>query len=119
MMQLIYLILYGIFCIWFAQLNADWIEEGKKIKHFWNGLIHLTSASLAFWFFGWEAFISVLIVARLVFDFALNIARDLPLDYVSPNPKSLIDKAEKSLFGKDAFTPKIIYLAILITLICL
>lgn len=116
MLKLLYLIAYGFFCVFLAEDNAKRIEKGQRIKHFWNGLIHVSSAVLGGYFFGWKLGLSVLIVARLVFDTALNLLRGLPLDYVSPKPKSIVDKVEKYLFKLDAFTPKIIYLALLICL---
>jgi hypothetical protein len=42
--------------------------------------------------------------------------RGLPIDYVARNPKSIVDKFEKSIFGMDGILPKIIYLAIIIAL---
>jgi len=113
---MVYLFLYACFCVFFAHVNSEWIKNDRAIKHFWNGLIHVSSAVLGGYFFGWKLGLSVLIVARLVFDTALNLLRGLPLDYVSPKPKSIVDKVEKYLFKLDAFTPKIIYLALLICL---
>ena len=109
-------LLYIIPCIFLAWLNAKWIYEGKKIKHFWNGLIHVTVAGV-FILYHWWHFFTILLIARLYFDIALNFFRGLPLDYVSPAPKSIVDKLEKKIFKNDGITPKILYLALIVILI--
>lgn len=116
MIKIIYFIIYFSFCLMLAEDNATRIEKGKRIKHFWNGFYHLLWASFAYLLFGFKAGVSVLLIGRLAFDTALNIFRDLPIDYVSPDPKSIVDKVEKYLFKSDGYTPKIIYLALLICL---
>ena len=116
MIKLIIYIFYFCFCLVLAEDNATKIQKGIKIKHFFNGLLHFLWASVTYYFFGFKAGVSVLLIGRVTFDTALNIFRDLPIDYVSPNPKSIVDRVEKYLFNSDYFTPKIIYLAILICL---
>lgn len=117
MLVLFFLLLYGGFCVWFAKVNYVWIYEQKKVKHFWNGLVHLTASAIAYYFFGWRAAMAILLIARLVFDVALNLFRGMGIDYVSPKPKSIVDKIEKKLFKQDSITPKIIYLAALLCLV--
>ncbi len=110
---MIYPLLYIPFCILFAWLNAILIKNGKRIYHALNGLLHLGVAVAIGYFTKWQYGLATLFIARLVFDTALNLFRGLPIDYVSSNPKSIVDKIEKKIFGKDGFTPKIIYIVII------
>lgn len=103
---------YALFCVALAKVNADMIEDGKKIKHFWNGLWHVITAIVGTIFWGWLVGIIILCEARVVFDTALNLFRGLPLDYVSIKPASIIDKAEKLIFGMNGILPKLLYLLI-------
>lgn len=114
---MIYLIAYALFCIAFARLNWYWIEvKDYKIKHFWNGLIHLAAAAAGWYFFSWQIGVSILFVARLVFDTALNLFRGKAIDYISPSPKSIVDKIEKKVFNNDGIMPKLTYFAIIVLL---
>lgn len=113
---MIYPLLYIPFCIAFAYWNAILIKKGKRIYHALNGLLHLTVACLIGYFTHWEYGLATLCITRLFFDVALNLFRGLPIDYVSPKPKSIIDIAEKKIFGMDGFTPKVIYLVATIVL---
>lgn len=112
MIAIICQILYCLFCIGLAYIDYKKISQGKRINHFWNGLIHLTAAALCFFFFGWNISVALLLFARVFFDVSLNNFRGLALDYVSPNPKSIVDIWEKKIFGNDGLFPKILYLAI-------
>jgi len=112
-------LLYILPCVFLAMLNAKWIKDGKKIKHFWNGLIHVTVSVIFGWQYHWWHFFTILLIARVSFDWPLNLFRGLPLGYVSPKPKSIMDRAEKAIFGLNGILPKIIYIAAIITiLIC-
>ncbi len=111
---MIYLIAYALFCVAFAWLNSFLIKKGKRIYHALNGLLHITAAVAGWYFWGWQIGLAILFVARLFFDVALNIFRGLPIDYISANPKSIIDKLEKKIFNNDGIMPKLIYLAIII-----
>ena len=108
--------LYIPFCVAFAWLNAKWITDGKQIRHGWNGLLHLAVA-VSIGYFNLRAGIAVLFIARVFFDWSLNLFRGLPLGYVSLNPKSIVDKIEKAIFKLDGITPKIIYLLISVILL--
>jgi hypothetical protein len=110
-------VIYATFCILFAYLNYYLIEKkGKRIYHFWNGLIHIAAAVAGLHFFNWQTGVCILLVARLFFDVSLNLFRRLPIDYVSPKPKSWVDIIEKKIFGNDGIFPKVIYFASLILL---
>lgn len=115
---MIYVVLYALFCIAFAKLNQVLIDKGKRIFHALNGLIHLAAAAAGWYFFGWQVGVGVLIVARLVFDVALNLFRGLKITYTPKNPKSIIDTIEHIVFGTWAgWLPKVLYLIALVALI--
>ncbi len=116
---MIYLIAYALFCIAFAWLNSFLIKKGKRIYHALNGLLHIAAAVAGWHFWGWQIGVAILFVARLFFDVSLNLFRGKAIDYVSPNPKSIVDKVEKKLFRTDGISPKILYLFIIIVLACL
>lgn len=103
---------YCLFCIFLAAVNSDLINSGKRIYHAINGGIHIAAAFAIGYFWWWPLSLALLCNTRLFFDYALNLIRGLPLAYVSPAPKSWTDKAEKKLFGTDAYTPKIILLLV-------
>lgn len=114
---MIYLIAYALFCISFAYLNWYLIEvKDLDIYHGANGGLHIVAAIAGGYYFGWQIGVAVLFVARVVFDVALNLFRGKAIDYVSPSPKSIVDKIEKKLFKQDGVTPKIIYILIVICL---
>lgn len=46
---------------------------------------------------GWSYGVATLFFVRAVFDVSLNKFRNLSAGYISPNPKSIIDKLEKRL----------------------
>ena len=100
---------YILFCIFFAWLNSRWIKNGAGIKHGINGAIHLVAAAAYGYFYHWHYFFLVLLITRLFFDVALNLFRGLPVDYVAMQPRSIVDKVEKKIFGNDGWLPKLIY----------
>lgn len=92
------LLLYGVFCIGFAWLNARWIKQNKHIYHGLNGAAHLTIIIGCGVFLSPLLAFAMLFEARLVFDTALNLFRGYPLGYVPGKPKSIADKVEKVVF---------------------
>ena len=120
---MIWLLLYIIPCIIFAKINTNWTEKvnwakGKKIKHFWNGLLHFTTAVIAWYIFrNWQSPVLILLIARLAFDTAYYLFMGNGIDYVTPTPKSITDKVEQFFFKKDGITPKIIYILFIIILL--
>jgi hypothetical protein len=114
---MIWLLLYAIACIGLAAFNADLIRDGKRIYHFWNGAIHLTAAILIGYFTNWQYGLAVLFIARLFFDVSLNLMRGLSIDYVSPKPKSIVDRVEKWVFKNNGIIPKILYAFIIVILL--
>lgn len=114
---MIYLIAYALFSVAFAWLNSYWIKQNKRIYHGINGAIHLLAAGAGWYLFSWQIGLAILFVARLFFDVSLNLFRGLSIDYVSPNPKSIVDRVEKKLFKLNGIVPKLIYLLVIIMLV--
>jgi hypothetical protein len=108
---------YIVFCLLLAYANQRRISYDLVIYHGINGLLHAI-----FWVVAliitksWFPACVLPFLGRLFFDAGLNVMRHLPLDYVARNPKSWIDKIEKSIFGNDGILPKLIYLIIIIGL---
>jgi hypothetical protein len=107
---------YAVLCVGFALLNAKVIKDDHPVYHgvnFW--CFHVPCAILMdmkldnHWIF-----LAAPLIGRVAFDWPLNLFRGEPVDYVPENPKSLLDRMEKSVFGMDGCTPKIIYLLLLI-----
>lgn len=103
---------YALFCIILAAINDDRIKDGKKIRHFWNGLCHLCVAIPAAIFIHWTVGLVILCNSRVIFDISLNAMRGLPFDYVPLKPKSIVDQIEIKLFGRNGWIPKILYAGI-------
>lgn len=114
--MILYELAYLVFVIWLAINNADRIELGKRIYHGLNGALHLAAAAGAWFVFGWEVAVALLLLVRATFDTALNLARGKAVDYVSQKPKSIVDKIERAVFGNNGILPKLIYVAAAITL---
>lgn len=109
--------LYIIFCLLLAYINKRLIVYDKRVKHGINGLLHAVFWSVVLLITrSWFPACVLPFLGRLFFDASLNIMRGLPIDYVAKNPKSIIDKFEKSVFGYDGILPKVIYLIIIIIL---
>lgn len=122
---MIWLLLYIIPCVVFAKINERWTRKvdwtkGKKIKHFWNGLLHCVAAFIAWYIFrNWQAPLIIFFLARLVFDTAYYLFMGHSLDYTTPTPKSIVDKLEQWVFGRNGIKPKVLYLVAIILLLIL
>lgn len=124
-------LLYILPCVFMALLNAYWIKNGKKIYHFWNGFIHLTVAGIFGWQYHWWHFFTILLIARISFDVSLNLFRGKSIDYISPEVKKytslwvairngkILDYVEYKIFGNNGYTPKIIYIFLIVILLSL
>lgn len=110
-------LLYAVFCVGLAYLNATLIRKGVKISHAYNGAIHITAAVLCWYFLGWKVGVAILLTARLVFDTALNLMRGLPLAYVPLKPASKVDQFEKWISAGHIMAAKIVYLILIICLL--
>ena len=107
---------YLLFVVILAWDNANRIDKDKTIKHWLNGLAHLSMAGILY-FVDWKLSLALLCLVRVTFDISLNLFRGLPINYVSPKPASFIDKIEKQIFGLNGYTPKIVYLIIAVCLL--
>lgn len=107
-------ILYAIICIGLAYWNYKIIEADKKIFHGLNGAIHFFLWMLSTYLSTWQILIAMPFIGRLVFDWALNSFRGLHPSYVPVDPKSIIDKIEKKVFGNDGYAVKEMYLFIIV-----
>ena len=107
---------YLLFVVILAWDNANRIDKDKTIKHWLNGLAHLSMAGILY-FVDWKLSVALLCLVRVTFDISLNLFRGLPINYVSPKPASGIDKIEKQIFGLNGYTPKIVYLIIAVILL--
>ena len=107
---------YLLFVVILAWDNANRIDKDKTIKHWLNGLAHLSMAGILY-LVDWKLSVALLCLVRVTFDISLNLFRGLPINYVSPKPASGIDKIEKQIFGLNGYTPKIIYLIIAVCLL--
>lgn len=107
---------YLIFVVILSWDNAKRIEQDKHIKHWLNGLAHLSMAGILY-FIDWRLSVALLFLVRLTFDISLNLFRGLPINYVSPKPASWIDRIEIKIFGNNGYTPKIVYLIIAVCLL--
>jgi hypothetical protein len=104
-----------------AYLVNTWVDwsKGRKIKHFWNGLIHCAGAVVVWLFSDWHTGLAVFPIARIFFNTSYNYFHNprQPIDYVSITPKSIVDKVEQYFFKKDGITPLILYAAMAVILI--
>ncbi len=114
--MIVFEIIYIAFVILLAVANAITIKEKKYPSHLLNAILHISAAiatAIIWWIPG---FIIILCNTNVVFSISLNLFRGERINYISPDPKSWIDKLEKKLFGNDFYTPKVIYILVSITL---
>lgn len=105
----------------FAFINYYLIEEkDAKIFHGLNGLLHLLWWG-AVWYFtrDWWLVAACPFTGRLLFDTVLNVLRKKGIGYVSPAPKSILDRIEKAVFGNNGILPKVLYAIVVIILVVL
>jgi hypothetical protein len=114
---MIYEASYLLFCIALAYINYRVIAADLRVYHALNGVAHLICWIVCYLLTKniWLV-LTLPFIGRLFFDTMLNLLRGLPVDYVPKNPKSIVDKTEKKVFGNNGILPKLIYLAIIIGL---
>jgi len=119
-----------VFAAFFGIANGKAISVDARIRHGLNGVfvsVFIIFFAIqyymlhGFWYsLGYVAI--HLLIARVVFDTVLNIYRFhrrglfSAINYVSENPKSIIDRIEKRIFGYNGYAPKIIYIIFIISL---
>jgi len=111
-MSILFQIINAIICFCMAYIDKEKMDDGYEPNHAVNGLIHIVFVGLAAFAFNPYIGAAILFESRLVFDSSLSLLRRLGIGYVSPNPKSKIDRLEKWVFGNDGITPKILYIII-------
>lgn len=116
MMPIILQLIYSVWLVAVAYINSGWIKQRFSIRHFFNGLSFLCAAWIMWSNFGWQYAVATLFLTRAVYDAVLNKLRALPLDYVSPSPKSLVDIIEKKIFKSNGWLPKVICLLVAVLL---
>ena len=104
-----------------AHLVNTWVDwsKGRKIKHFWNGIVHCTFAAIVWIFADFKTALAIFPIARIFFNESYNFFH-IPrqsIGYTSLEPKSILDKIEQKLFNKDGITPLIIYAMIIVILL--
>jgi hypothetical protein len=110
-------IAYLLVCVLFAYMNYIQISvHNERVRHGYNGLMHVVTCLYFLLFVSWEMALIMLCIARLFFDVALNLFRKLPFDYVSPEPKSIVDKVEIFVFDGNGRIPKVAYALIILML---
>lgn len=100
---------YTVFCILLAFINYRVIKKGWRVKHAYNGALHLACLFLIWHYYDLKLMLASAFMAKIVFDVTLNLLRKLPVGYISPKPKSIIDRVEKACF-KNGVTAKLFYL---------
>lgn len=108
--MIVYEILYALICVVFAKINANWIKEGKTIKHLYNGVLHIFFAVIGGIVWAWPVSAIILCNTRVIFDVSLNLFRGLPIDYIPMKAASIVDRAERAVFKTNGYLPKIIYI---------
>ncbi len=118
--------IYALICLLMARHDNKLIARNIRPNHKRNGAVHVACwiVGCVLWFIVDRALWLVVLmppIGRLVFDVSLNLMRKLPIGYVSPEVTaglpiaSTVDKWEYRVFG-DGIKPKILYLAIIITI---
>lgn len=110
---------YIVFAIAFAWLNAYLIKKGKRIYHFWNGMLHVAAAVFCGWHWWWGGGVALLLMTKVMFDTFLSHFRGLPLLYSNPKGKSIMDKIEHKIFGNDVLEARIVYTSVSVILIAI
>jgi hypothetical protein len=108
---------FAVFCVFFAYVNYRVIEiANEHIRHGVNGLFCALTSLYCFLHVDTQTGFQILLTGRLFFDVTLNLFRGKKIYYVTPEPKSLVDKAEQFIFKKNGWLPKLIYFIALIVL---
>jgi hypothetical protein len=115
-LPLIIQLCYAVFCVGLAWINWYVINKGLRVFHAINGAVHIAAAVFATIVCHWTIGICCLLIARVFFDWFLNMFRGLPLGYVSLKPKSWADIAEKKIFKMNGILPKLVWIGVIIIL---
>lgn len=131
MLHVLIALLYIPVLLILAWYNAVLIRKGKRIYHFWNGVLHCAVAVGVWLLDDWKSGIAVLPITNLVFNTALNLLRGLPVDYTSPEVKQytglwmawqkgkVVDYIEYKVFLGSRIAAMIFYATLIIVLLIL
>lgn len=110
------IVIFFIVNVILAFIDSRRIRDKKTITHWLNGLVYLVLVGIAFWVneFNWWM-VSALLLERLIFfQTALSLMRKLKWDYITTDPKSLTDKIQVAIFGKNGIVMYSVYAVLFI-----
>lgn len=111
--MVITLILFSVANIILAWIDSRIIADKQKILHGLNGVVYLALLLIPYFMYHNWFLIAALCFNRLLwFNISLSKFRSLDWDYVSPSPKSIIDKVAKAIFGSNGKLMYFIYLVL-------
>lgn len=109
--KILTLVIFFLINVALAQYDAGRIKKGGWIYHGINWAVYIAMIAVPWYFFrDWWLVAALLFERLLVFNIALSLYRKLPFDYVSPNPKSIIDRMAKAVFGNNGKLMYAVYL---------
>lgn len=112
------LAIFGIFTIlniFHAKYDSWRISKGLSINHILNGLGYLVCVGISCLLSKSILIVIPILFNRLVFfNISLSLFRKLKWDYISPSPKSIIDKIGKWIFKNNGKVMYIVYILLFI-----
>jgi hypothetical protein len=120
MVKILLFILFVLFNIGFAYIDAKKIKQNKPIYHGINGLIYLILLiSVYILIHNWLIVIGLLVLRILIFNTALNYFRGKELDYISNTTTSIIDQITNFIPRKIGYWNYCIWLFIIALILIL
>lgn len=108
-------LLYIAVIIVLARYNADLILHDLKVRHRWNGVIHISIWAFCYLVHhNWFLMIAYPFLGVTVFDISLNLFRGRHWDYMTKTPTSVVDKIQNWVFRMDGAVAKGTYTGIVI-----
>jgi hypothetical protein len=118
MKEAITIILFSLVNVGLAAIDANKIFKSKAILHGLNGALYIAMLVVPYLLFKDYWLIAVLLFDRLIFfNISLSLFRRFNWDYISPKPKSIIDKIAYSIFKDNSELMYFIYIVIFAILI--
>lgn len=107
-----------MFCavnILLAFIDSVKIKKGATVNHFANAIIYVLIAAPAIIYIrNYWLLVTLLFLRLVLFNISLSLLRGYKWDYISPSPKSVVDRAAKYIFGDNAVFMYAVYLSILV-----
>lgn len=91
-----------------AWYHARLIKEDKRIRHGLWAAGYLVAVGIFCLLFTWWYFPALVFLRGVVFSPALNLFRQLPIDYISTSTTSVTDWLENLVFG-DSWPKRMIF----------